>query len=236
MVKSNWFAMNEAHRQFDFADLMASVPMGISRLVVDPDTALYRQGESAKFMCYLVSGRIKLSAVSPRGREAIVSILDHDEFFGEDCLLGYSTRCMTAVALNKCHIIKIRKEIACALVGKNVGFDEFLIIRLIESTNRIAEQLLDRIFNSSERRLARALLSLANYGTKGTPDITIPKLSQEMLAEMVGTTRPRINQFMNKFRDLGYIDYDSSTITVHHTLLRVLLSENGCRSAHSGDL
>jgi CRP/FNR family transcriptional regulator, cyclic AMP receptor protein len=220
----DWFAMNRVPRQFDYADLLVGTP-GICRQTVTADTTVFRQGEPADFIYYLVSGRIKLSAVSARGKEAIVAVLESDEIFGAHCLLGYGARRMTAAALVTSDIIKIREDVARSLIDQNVGFDEFLIERLIKGALRIEEQLLDQMFNSSEKRLARTLLLLANYGKKDTPDITIPKLSQEMLAEMVGSTRPRINQFMNKFRKLGYIDYDNATITVHHSLLTVLLSD-----------
>jgi len=229
--------MNRVPLQFDFADLLVGTP-GVCRETITADTTVFRQGEPADFVYYLISGKIKLSAVSARGKEAIVAVLESDEIFGAHCLLGYGTRGMTAVALVASDIIKIRGDVARSLMDRNVSFDEFLIERLIKGARRIEEQLLDQMFNSSEKRLARTLLSLANYGKKGTPNITIPKLSQEMLAEMVGSTRPRINQFMNKFRKLGYIDYDNSTITVHHSLLTVLLSdakETGSPLEHGED-
>ena len=226
--------MDLVPRQFDFADLLVGIPVGVCRQIVNADTMVFRQGEPADFIYYLISGRIKLSAVSAQGKEAIVAVLELDEIFGANCLLGSGTRHMTAVALVASDIIKIRKDAARSLMDENVRFDEFLITRLIKGATRIEEQLLDQMFNSSEKRLARTLLSLAKYGKMDTPNITIPKLSQETLAEMIGSTRPRINQFMNKFRKLGFIDYDNSTITVHHSLLTVLLSdaENGSRLEH----
>jgi CRP-like cAMP-binding protein len=216
-----------------FADLVANAPPGEYRQYLDAGTVVYRQGEPAEFIYYLVSGKIKLSAVSVQGREAIVAVLEPDEIFGENGLLGYGGRRVNAVALVDSCVITIRKEIARSLMAQNAGFDEFLITRLIRSSLRTEEQLLDQMFNSSERRLARALLLLAHYGQKDTADVTIPKLSQETLAEMVGSTRPRVNQFMNKFRKLGYINYNSSTITVRHSLLAVLLGDardDGCLS------
>ncbi len=211
-------------RQFDFTDLVGT-PAGACRQVLDAGTVVFRQGEPAESIYFLASGRIRLSAVSVQGREAIITVLESDEFFGEDCLLSSDARRMTAVALTASSIVKIRKDAARSLMSENAGFDEFLITRLVRRALRIEEQLLDQMFNSAEIRLARALLSLSRCGENDTRDVTIPKLSQEILAEMVGSTRPRVNQFMNKFRKLGYIDYTSTTITVHHSLLTALLCD-----------
>ena len=159
------------------------------------------------------------------GKEAILAILDADEILGEDCL-SQTARTATARALVDSRLVSVTTETAQKLLGENVGFADFLIGHLLKGGRRMEEQLIDRLFNSSERRLARALLTLANYATTGEPTwVTIPRLSQETLAEMVGSTRPRISEFMNKFRRLGYVDYNGSTITVHRLLLSALLQE-----------
>ena len=215
--------MSKSTSQFDLADLVSRMPSRVTRMVGGPGDVIYRQGEPAEFVCYLVSGQAKLSVVSAQGKEAIVAVLEPDEFFGESCLLGETTRRMTATVLAESQIIRVQRDTALELMSSNVDFDGFLIARLLKSELRTEDLLIDQIFNSSERRLARALLTLANYSKNEAPDVTIPKFSQETLAEMVGSTRPRINQFMNKFRKLGYIDYNNSTITIHHSLLKVLL-------------
>jgi CRP/FNR family transcriptional regulator, cyclic AMP receptor protein len=198
----------------------------VSCLRFDRQDVIFRQGDRADYFYYLSSGKVRLSVVSDNGKEAIISDLGSDEVFGESCLLGHGTRKMTALALEDSSAIRVRTEAALKLMVGDVGFDEFLIRHLIKSGVRTQEQLLDHLFNSSEKRLARTLVMLANYAKGGAQDIAIPKISQETLAEMVGTTRPRINQFMNKFRKLGYIDYDGMTITVRHSLLSVLLYES----------
>jgi CRP/FNR family transcriptional regulator, cyclic AMP receptor protein len=217
--------MSTVPPQFDFANLVAGTATGACRQVLDAATVVFRQGEPSDSIYYLVSGKIKLSAVSVQGREVIVAILESDEFFGENCLLGSGARRMSAIALVDSCVIKIRKEAARSLMRDSVEFGQFLITRLIRNALRTEEQLFDQMFNLSERRLARTLLLLANHARNDPQDVTIPKLSQDMLAEMVGSTRPRINQFMNKFRKLGYIDYNNSTITVRRSLLTALLCD-----------
>jgi CRP/FNR family cyclic AMP-dependent transcriptional regulator len=224
--------MSKLSSHFDFVGFASRMPTVVTRLTVGPREIIFRQGEPAEFIWYLISGQAKLSVVSPQGKEAILAVVEPDEFFGESCLLGHDTRYMTATGLRDSTLIRVRKESILELMAEDVNFDKFLITHLLQNERRIEDLLLDQIFNSSEKRLARALLTLANYAKKDTPDVTIPKLSQEMLAEIVGSTRPRINQFMNKFRKQGYIDYNSSTITIHNSLLRVLLYDtNGERSA-----
>ena len=217
--------MSKSPSQFDLAGLVSRMPSSVTRMVAGPGDVIYRQGEPAEFICYLVTGQAKLSVVSAQGKEAIIAVSEPDEFFGESCLLGETIRRMTATALVESQLIRVWKDTALELMSDNVDFDGFLIARLLKNGLRTEDLLLDQIFNSSERRLARALLSLANYTKNNVPDVTIPKFSQETLAEMVGSTRPRINQFMNKFRKLGYIDYNNSTITIHHSLLKVLLCD-----------
>ena len=174
----------------------------------------------------MLEGKVQLSVVSEQGKEAIISILESDELFGESCLLGFSDRRSTARILTDSRIIRVSKEAALKLISDDAGFDAFLIGRLIKSGLRTQEQLIDQLFNPSEKRLARALLMLANFANETQHDVTIPKVSQEVLAEMIGSSRPRINQFMNKFRKLGYIDYDGMSITIHPEALSALLCDS----------
>lgn len=196
---------------------------GIGSLRIEPRGVIFRQGFAADSFFYLLSGRVQLSVVSEQGKEAIIAILEPDEVFGESCLLGFPTRRMTALALEESRVIRITREAALRLIAEDVGFDNFLVSHLLKSGIRTQEQLLDQFFNSSEKRLARTLLMLTNFAMSSEDEISIPKVSQETLAEMIGSTRPRINQFMNKFRKLGYIDYDGCSITVHRSLLSLLL-------------
>jgi CRP/FNR family cyclic AMP-dependent transcriptional regulator len=186
---------------------------------------IFHQGAAADSFYYLPLGKVQLSVVSEHGKEAIIALLETDEVFGESCLLGLDTRRMTATALAESRIIRVTKDAALKLMASDTGFDQFLLRHVLRSSLRTQERLLDQLFNSSEKRLARTLLTLANYVNNNQQDITIPKISQEALAEMVGSTRPRINQFMNKFRRLGYINYNGTTITVNKSLLTIMLCE-----------
>jgi CRP/FNR family transcriptional regulator, cyclic AMP receptor protein len=215
--------MSDTRPAFSLPAFALKATPGVTSLRFAPREVIFHQGAPSDSFYYVLEGRVQLSVVSEQGKEAIISILESDEIFGESCLLGYEHRRMTACALVESRIIRTSKDVALKLMSDDVGFDAFLIRHLIKSGLRTQEQLLDQLFNSSEKRLARVLLMLANFSNDGQRDCTVPKVSQESLAEMVGSTRPRINQFMNKFRRLGYIDYDGSSITVHDTLLRVLL-------------
>ncbi|MEG6507767.1 Crp/Fnr family transcriptional regulator [Methyloligella sp. 2.7D] len=205
--------------------LLKSTP-GVSRVRFKSRDVIFHQGEAAHSVYYLIEGRVQLSVVSEQGKEAIIAILEPDEIFGESCLLGYTNRRMTACVLDTCRVLRVSNDAALRLMADDVGFDRFLIRKLIKSGLRTQEQLLDQLFNSSEKRLARLLLMLTNCAKDSARERTIPKLSQEALAEMVGSTRPRVNQFMNKFRKLGYIDYDGVSITVHRSLSSVLIYDS----------
>lgn len=214
--------MRSAHSAFNLPEFVLHATPGVSCVHFAPREVIFHQGEPSDSIYYMLEGKTQLSVVSEQGKEAIISILEFDELFGESCLLGYGSRRTTALALTESRIIRVAKDTAVRLMADDVGFDTFLIRHLIKSGLRTQEQLLDQLFNSSEKRLARALLMLANFAGEEKQDVTIPKLSQEALAEMVGSTRPRVNQFMNKFRKLGYIDYNGTSITVHQSLVTVL--------------
>jgi CRP-like cAMP-binding protein len=167
---------------------------------------------------------LKVAVVSDRGKEAITSILGPDEFFGEACMAGQTKRLMTVSALTDAVVVQIRRQAMVALIQKQPAFSRMFMAHILNRTIRVEADLADQLFNSSERRLARLLLILANYGQAGKPEPVIGKISQETLAEMIGTTRSRVSFFMNRFRTLGFIDYNGH-IEVHRSLLNLVLHE-----------
>jgi len=185
---------------------------------------IYSQGDAAKTVMYLQEGAVKLSVVSEVGKEAVVAILGPGDFFGEGCLAGQSIRMGTATAITPCNVLVIEKsEMFKALHEQHALSDRFITFMLSRNI-RIEEDLVDQLFNSSEKRLARTLLLLARYGKEDKPHGVIPNLSQETLAEMIGTTRSRVNFFMNKFRKLGFIKYNGG-LQINTSLLSVVLHE-----------
>jgi CRP/FNR family transcriptional regulator, cyclic AMP receptor protein len=187
--------------------------------------AIFAQGDPADAVFCIESGKIKLTVVSARGKEAIVGILGTHDFFGEGCLAGQLLRMATATAMIDCAILRVEKQDAIRAIRENPGFAAIFVAHLLSRNIRIEEDLVDHLFNSSEMRLARVLLLLANFGKDAEPDKVIPKVSQETLAEMVGTTRSRVSYFMNKFRKLGFINYDSG-LEVHRSLLNFVLHDS----------
>jgi CRP/FNR family transcriptional regulator, cyclic AMP receptor protein len=185
--------------------------------------SLFAQGDSADSVFYIRRGRVKLTVVSEQGKEAVVAILGADEFCGEGSLTGQPRRMATAVAMTECEIMRLEKA-AMMRVLHETKFSEFFITHLLVRTIRVEEDLIDQMFNSSEKRLARALLLLANFGKDGRPERIIANVTQETLAEMIGTTRSRVSHFMNKFRKLGFIDYNGH-LDVHSSLLNVVLHD-----------
>ncbi|MDA1183068.1 MAG: Crp/Fnr family transcriptional regulator [Acidobacteria bacterium] len=185
---------------------------------------VFSQGDPASDVFYLQRGSIKLSVLSPRGKEAIVAVLGEGDFFGEGCLAGQPRRMATASALAASTVLVVEKPEMLEKLRTQPDLAECFLAHMLSRNIRIEEDLIDQLFNSSEKRLARTLLLLARYGKGGYPQ-RLPKLSQETLAEMVGTTRSRVNVFMNKFRDLGFIDYNG-IITVNSSLLTVVLHDS----------
>jgi CRP/FNR family transcriptional regulator, cyclic AMP receptor protein len=186
--------------------------------------AIYSQGASAKTIMYLEEGAVKLSVISEAGKEAVVAVLGAGDFFGEGCLAGQAIRMGTATALTSCSLFIIEKKEMLRLLHERQEFSEVFIAFMLTRNVRIEEDLIDQLFNSSEKRLARTLLLLARYGKEDVAHRVLPKLSQETLAEMVGTTRPRVNYFMNKFRKLGFIKYNGG-LQVNSSLLSVILHD-----------
>ncbi len=185
---------------------------------------VYSQGDAAERVMYLQEGGVKLSVVNEIGKGAVVAILGPGDFFGEGCLAGQSVRMGTATAITPSTVLAVEKEEMFKVLGEQHAMSNRFIEFMLERNIRIEEDLVDQLFNSSEKRLARTLLLLARYGQEGQPETLLRKVSQEMLAEMIGTTRPRVNFFMNKFRKLGFIKYDGG-LQIDASLLSVVLHE-----------
>jgi CRP/FNR family transcriptional regulator, cyclic AMP receptor protein len=185
---------------------------------------LFSQGSPSDAVFYIRKGKVKITVVSEQGKEAIVAIHGPDEFCGEGCLTGQARRLATAVTLTECEIMRLEKPVMIRVLHEEPAFSEMFVAHLLARTIRVEEDLVDQLFNSSEKRLARALLLLANFGKDGQPQPVIAKVSQETLAEMIGTTRSRVSHFMNKFRKLGFIDYNGH-LEVHTSLLNVILHD-----------
>lgn len=209
---------------FDPRSFLARVGEGRSISSYAKDQIVFTQGDAADAVFYTQRGKVKVSVVSEQGREAIVAILGAREFFGEGCLAGQTLRIATATAIMPCTIARLEKAAILRVIHEEPAFAEVFIAHLLGRSIRAEADLVDQLFNSSEKRLARVLLLLANFGKEGKPEPIIPKLSQETLAEMIGTTRSRVSFFMNRFRKLGFIDYNGS-IEVHSSLLSVVLND-----------
>jgi CRP/FNR family transcriptional regulator, cyclic AMP receptor protein len=186
---------------------------------------IFAQGDPADAVFYIQKGKVKISVISEQGKEAVVALHGNGEFFGEGCLTGQPRRLATAAAVTDSAIMRIEKGALVGVLRDEPKFSELFISYLLARNARVEEDLVDQLFNSSEKRLARVLLLLANFGKEGKPERVIAKMSQETLAEMVGTTRSRVSTFMNKFRRLGFIDYNGE-LQVHTSLLNVVLHDN----------
>jgi CRP/FNR family cyclic AMP-dependent transcriptional regulator len=199
---------------------------GVARKIVDYRRAevIFSQGEACESVMYLQKGAVKLSVLSKPGREAVVAMLGPGDFFGEGCMTGQPIRITTATAITPSAVLVIEKNTMVRLLHRQHALSDRFISHMLTRNIRIEEDLIDQLFNSSEKRLARALLLLARYGQQDTPKKVLPKISQKTLAEMVGTTRSRINVFMNKFKRLGFIE-DNGELTINSSLLSVVLHE-----------
>jgi CRP/FNR family transcriptional regulator, cyclic AMP receptor protein len=207
---------------FDPQVFLSKVNGGRSISDYRKDEIVFSQGGFADAVFYIQKGKIKLTVISKRGKEAVVGILEPGHFFGEGCLNGHALRVTTAKAIDQCLITRIPKEAMISAMHDEPKFSELFMADLLSRNSRIEEDLIDQLFNSSEKRLARLLLLLANYGKEAKPEPIVGKFSQETLAEMIGTTRSRVSFFMNKFRKLGYIEYNGK-IEIHNSLLNVVL-------------
>ena len=213
---------------FDPKSFLARVGDGRSIGKYRRDQLVYSQGDTADAVFYLQKGKVKVTVVSEQGKEAVVAILGPDEFFGEGCLAGQAQRISTVTILMDAVIARLEKTTIIRMIREEPAFSEMFIAHLLGRSIRVEADLVDQLFNSSEKRLARMLLLLANFGKEGTPQPIIAKISQETLAEMIGTTRSRVSFFMNKFRKLGFIGYNGGAeggIEVHSSLLNVVLHD-----------
>jgi len=203
---------------------LTKVGKGKTSLLPLKKQRLFSQGEAAEAVFYVQSGKVKLTVVSQQGKEAVVGILEQGAFVGESCLGGQEIRTATATAVEDCSIVRIEKNAMVRVLHEEPTFAKLFMDYLLAHSMRIEEDLVDHLFNSSEKRLARVLLLLAHFGKEGKPETVIAKISQETLAEMIGTTRSRVSFFMNKFRNLGFIDYNGE-MHVHSSLLNVVLHD-----------
>ena len=213
-----------ARNTFDPKSFLATASRGRTVSSYRTDDIIFSQERPADAVFYIRSGRIKLVVTSTQGKEAIAAILGAGDFFGEGCLIGQPVRLATARAMVDSEVMRIEKAEMIWVLHDEPSFGERFITHLLTRASRAEEDLTDQLFNSSEKRLARTLLLLANFGKPGGPQPIAMKISQETLAEIVGTTRPRVSQFMNKFRKLGFIDYNGH-LEVHSSLLSILLRE-----------
>jgi CRP/FNR family transcriptional regulator, cyclic AMP receptor protein len=203
---------------------LAKVGAGKTILELKKSQNVFAQDDVADAVFYIQKGKVKVTVLSDQGKEAVVGILGPGQFFGEGCMNGHKLRISTATAIENCVITAITKDAMLAALHDEPKFSEMFMAYLLTRNSRIEEDLIDQLFNSSERRLARTLLLLANFGKAGSPQPISPNISQETLAEMIGTTRSRVSHFMNKFRKLGLIDYNGK-IKVHNSLLSAVLHE-----------
>jgi CRP/FNR family cyclic AMP-dependent transcriptional regulator len=224
-MTSREFALGSPAKQpFEVHAFLAKVGIGKAILEFGKNQNIFEQGEAADAVYYIQKGRIKLTVLSDQGKEAVVAILEPGQFFGEGCLNGHKLRIATTTAMEDCIVMAIAKGAMISTLRDEPSFSELFVSYLLTRNNRIEEDLIDQLFNSSERRLARMLLLLANFGKDDTPQPISPNISQETLAEMIGTTRSRVSFFMNKFRKLGFITYNGR-IVVNNSLLSAVLHD-----------
>jgi len=214
----------KAPAKFDPKAFLAEAGKGRALTNYRKKQVVFSQGDPADAIFYIQKGKIKLTVVSKRGKEAVVAILGTGDFFGEGCLAGQPLRMASATTMFECLIMRLKKTSVVRLLHDQPAFSELLLRHLLSRNIRIEEDLVDQLFNSSEKRLARVLLLLANFGKEGKTEPVIPKISQEMLAEIVGTTRSRVSYFMNRFRELGFIEYNGG-MEIHSSLLNVILHD-----------
>ena len=220
--------MSKKSTPVDWEPFLAGISHGKTVIEYGTNRIIFWQGEPADSVFYLRRGKVKLAVTSQQGKEAIVAILGDGEFFGEGCLAGQLLRIATATAMTDCTLARIEKALMARTLHEQHDFSEVFVTHLLSRNLRYEADLVDQLFNSSEKRLARMLLLLAHFGKESKAELVLPRVNQENLAQMVGTTRSRVSHFMNKFRELGFIDYsDSGGLTVHSGLLSVVLNDGG---------
>ena len=214
------------NRAFDPDRFLATIGQGRKSLTVPRKKRIFTQGDAADAVFYIQKGRVRLTVVSKTGKEATIGILSQENFFGEGSLAGQALRMGSAAAMTDCQILRIEKKAMMDALHNEHALSDMFVAYLLARNIGYEEDLVDQLFNSSEKRLARVLLMLAHFGKEGVPETVVPKISQETLAEMVGTTRSRVSFFMNRFRKLGFVDYDAgSALQVHSSLLNVVLHD-----------
>ena len=217
-------AVTNGKAAFDPKAFLATVNHGRSVDSYRKNAIIFEQGDPADAVFYIQKGQVKIVVSSKQGKEAVVALLGPGEFLGEGCLIGQRLRLATAKTIVESIVMRVDKAEMLRVLHAEPAFGELFMTHLLTRNSRVEEDLVDQLFNSSEKRLARALLMLANFGKDGGPQEIAPKISQEMLAEIVGTTRPRVSSFMNKFRKLGFIEYNGH-LKVHNSLLSVILHD-----------
>jgi CRP/FNR family transcriptional regulator, cyclic AMP receptor protein len=210
--------------RFDSAVFLETSAKGRTISTHQKRQVIFAQGDAADAVIHIKKGKVKVTVVSKHGKEAVVAILGPDEFLGEGCLIGQPRRLATATAMTECLTMRVEKAEILRVLQDEPAFSQMFISHILARSARIEEDLIDQLFNSTEKRLARLLLLLANFGKEGRPEPIVAKISQETLAEMIGTTRSRVSHFMNKFRHLGFIEYNGR-LEVHSSLLSVVLNE-----------
>src|SRR6478752_8204819 len=203
---------------------LSTIGKGREMLSFQKKNVIFSQGDSTDGLFFIQKGKVRLSVVSEAGKEATIGILGEGDFFGEGCLTGQLLRLGSVTAMTDCSVMRIDKKAMVAVLHREHAFSDLFVAYLLTRNIRYEEDLVDQLFNSSEKRLARVLLLLAHFGKDGKPEVAIPKISQEALAEMVGTTRSRVSSFMNKFRKLGFIRYNGE-LEVHSSLLNIVLHD-----------
>jgi len=213
-----------AKTTFDAKTLLAAVGEGSATRDYQKAQPIFAQGDRADAVFFVQRGKVKLTVLSRQGKQAVIALLGPGDFFGEGCLAGQPVRMATATAMTESAIVRLPRQTMIRALHRDAVFSELFTTYLLSRNIRMEEDLVDQLFNSSEKRLARILLLLANFGKEGRPEPVVPKISQETLAEMVGTTRSRISHFMNKFRKLGFVQYNGG-LEVHSSLLHVVLHD-----------
>jgi CRP-like cAMP-binding protein len=211
--------------KFDTKTFLSTINGGRKIAAFRKKQTIFVQGDSSDAVFYIQKGKVRLTVVSQSGKEATIGILNEGDFFGEGCLAGQTLRLFSATAMTDCSVMRIDKKSMIEVLHREHAFSDMFVAYLLTRNIRYEEDLVDQLFNSSEKRLARMLLLLAHFGKEGKAEVLVPKISQESLAEMVGTTRSRVNLFMNRFRTLGFIDYNSEGLQVHSSLLNVVLHD-----------
>jgi len=211
-------------RDFDPHTFLATIGDGRKFLAVQKKNMVFNQGDDADAVFYIQSGKVKLTVVSKTGKEATIGILKEGDFFGEGALAGQIIRMGSAGAMTDCELLRVDKRAMMDALHREHAFSDMFVAYLLARNIRYQEDLVDHLFNSSEKRLARVLLLLAHFGKEGVPETVIPNISQETLAEMIGTTRSRVSFFMNRFRKLGFIHYNGG-LQVHSSLLNIVLHD-----------